>query len=115
MHDHSIARATVFCLAFMGIIIIIKHKPRWMPLAITSLQVQDLIKCFPDEDSHVQTFRLHRPTVMTVGGLLALLQCPSCRQGTSGRVLCQYMSMSMHAYTQTLNIRQSVEAPNHGG
>ena len=35
-----------------------------------------------------------------------------CREGKSGRALCQYMSMSMRAYTQTLKIRQSVEAPN---
>ncbi len=86
-----------------------------MPLVITSLQVQDLITCFPDEDAHLTKFCLHRPTIMTVGGLLALLQCPACRQGKSVIVLCQYMSMSMHAYTQTLKIRQSVEVPDPWG
>ena len=73
MNEHSIARAMV--------LIIIKTKPLWMPLVITSLQVQDLIYCFPDEDSHLMKFCLHRPTFMTVGGLLALLQCPLLQTG----------------------------------
>ena len=62
-------------------------------------------------------FCLRRPTVTTVGEILALLERPSCTQGKSGRerVLCEYMSMPMRAYTQTLNIRQSVEAPNPWG
>ena len=72
--------------------------------------MQDLINCFPDEDSHLKNFCLHRPTVTTVGDILTLLECTQGKRGRESSV--RVYAMSMSACTQTLNIRQSVEAPN---
>ena len=62
-------------------------------------------------DSNLMKFFLHCPTVMTVGEILTLLECPSCRQGKRGRERL----LSIRAFTQTLNIRQNVEASNPWG
>ena len=77
-------------------------------LTITSLQAQDLINY---EDSHLMKFCLHCPTVMTVGEILTLLDVPFLQTGKAR----EREVVSMRACTQTLNIRQNVEAPNPWG
>ena len=43
-------------------------------------QVQDLIKCFPDEDEHLQKFCQWHPKSMLVNELVTMTQCPFPRR-----------------------------------
>ena len=38
--------------------------------------MQDLIKCFPDEDEHLQKFCQWHPKSMLVKELVTMMQCP---------------------------------------
>ena len=67
-------------MASHSIIIITKTKPLWFPLVITSLQVQDLINCFLDEDSHLKKFCLHRPYSHDSGWVTGLVAVPADRE-----------------------------------
>ena len=49
-------------------------------------QVQDLIKCFPDEDEHLQKFCQWHPKSMLVKELVTMMQCPPSAEPWSVRV-----------------------------